>query len=44
MAQADVPMAKIVQLLGDIKTATTKLHYARFSPADMSDASDAARS
>jgi len=42
MAQADVPMQKIAQYLGHTSTRVTEQVYARYSPAFMRDASEAA--
>ena len=41
MAQADVPMQKIAQLLGHTSTRVTERAYARYSPSFMKDAAAA---
>ena len=41
MAQADVPMSKISQVLGHTTSRVTERHYARFSPSFLRDASEA---
>jgi integrase len=38
MAQADVPMQKIAQVLGHTSTRVTETTYARYSPRFMADA------
>jgi integrase len=38
MAQADVPMQKIAQVLGHTSTRVTEQTYARYSPRFMADA------
>jgi integrase len=38
MAQADVPMQKISQVLGHTSTRVTEAVYARYSPRFMADA------